>query len=104
MSGNFTTTTEEMDLAANRVMSVNEQVQAELRGLQSRLAPLASLWTGDASVAFARLMERWNTNAVALNDALNSIGGAIRGSGSNYAQNEQQQSSNLSSISAALNP
>lgn len=102
MSGNFTTTTEEMDLASKHVMSVNEQVQGELRGLQSRLAPLAGMWTGDASMAFTRLMERWNNDATSLNTALSSIGGLLRADGTSYARNEEQASSSMSSISAAL--
>lgn len=104
MSGNFTTTTEEMDAAARHVLAVNEQVQGELSGLQNRLAPLAGTWSGDASMAFTRLMERWNADARTLNEALSSIGSAIQVSGTTYAQNEQQQASALSSISAALNP
>ncbi len=104
MSGNFTTSTEDMDLAAKHVMTVNEQVQGELKALQARLAPLAGAWTGDASMAFTRLMERWNTDATSLNNALNSIGGAIQSSGTSYARNEEQASSSMSSISAALNP
>lgn len=104
MAGEFLATTEEMDQASRKVATVNGEVQSELTGLRERLAPLAGAWTGAAAIAFTRLMERWDTDARALNDALSSIGGAIGSSGVSYAQAEEQQAGAMSAIGAALNP
>lgn len=102
MAVGYGTTTEEMQRAAQHVMSVNERVQADLASLRNQLAPLAGAWRGEASTAFQGLMARWDTDARTLNEALRGIGEAIQGSGQSYAVQEQQQSQNLSAIRGAL--
>lgn len=98
----FATTTEEMERAGRHVQSVNEAVQADLRALRGQLEPLRGVWRGAASVQFAQLMERWDTDARLLNEALRSIGEAIHGSAITYRAQDEAQSSSLSSITAAL--
>jgi WXG100 family type VII secretion target len=100
--GGYGTTTEEMHRAAQRVLSVNDQVQANLAALRNQMAPLAGAWQGQASTAFQALMARWDADARTLNEALRGIGEAIQGTGQNYAQAEEQQSRSLSSIQSAL--
>lgn len=100
--GGYGTTPEEMQRAAARVMSVNDQVQANLASLRNQLAPLAGAWQGQASTAFQALMARWDTDARSLNETLRGIGEAIQGTGQNYAQAEEQQSRSMSSIQSAL--
>lgn len=100
--GGYGTTPEEMQRAAARVMSVNDQVQANLASLRNQLAPLAGAWQGQASTAFQALMARWDTDARSLNEALRGIGEAIQGTGQNYARAEEQHSRGLSSIQSAL--
>ncbi|MET0189281.1 WXG100 family type VII secretion target [Pseudonocardia sediminis] len=98
----FGTTTEEMARAAQHVDAVNESVRAELAGLRGKLEPLAGLWTGRASVEFVRLMQRWDTDAQQLNEALRTIGGALQGSRTSYEQREQDQAQAMSGIASAL--
>jgi WXG100 family type VII secretion target len=100
--GGYGTTTEEMRRAATRVMSVNDQVQANLASLRNQLAPLAGAWQGQAATAFQALMARWDTDARSLNEALRGIGEALQGTGQSYAQAEEQHSRSLSSIQSAL--
>ena len=102
MAGNFVTSPEEMERAAQHVRSVNDQVQAELSTLRAKLDPLAGAWTGLAAAEFAKLMVRWDTDARTLNEALRSIGEAIQGSRTSYQQQEEQQAAGMSSITAAL--
>lgn len=102
MADGFGTTTEEMTRAAQHVEAVNESVRAELAGLRGKLEPLRGTWTGQASLQFAQLMQRWDADAQKLNEALRSIGDAVRGTGQNYEQQEQQQAQNISGIASAL--
>jgi WXG100 family type VII secretion target len=102
MAGQYTATTEEMQRAAQQVLSTNEQVQGQLRSLQSQLAPLAGAWTGQAATAFQQLMERWNIDAAKLNQALEGIGSAIQTSGRSYQQAEETHAQSMSSITSAL--
>lgn len=101
-TGGYGTTTEEMQRAAQRVLSVNDQVQANLSALRNQLAPLAGAWQGQAATAFQGLIARWDTDARVLNDALRGIGEAIQGSGHSYAQAEAQQAQTLTAVRGAL--
>lgn len=101
-TGGYGTTTEEMQRAAQRVLGVNDQVQADLAALRNQLTPLAGAWQGQAATAFQGLMARWDADARGLNDALRGIGEAIRGSGHGYAQAEAEQERAMSAIRGAL--
>ena len=102
MAGMYQTTPEEMQRAATQVHQTNEQVQARLSQLQGQLGPLASAWQGEAATAFHGLMERWNTDAKQLNQALSGIGEAIQTSGRSYQQAEEAHKQSMSSITSAL--
>jgi WXG100 family type VII secretion target len=102
MADGFGTTVEEMERAARHVFAVNDGVQADLATLRTRLGPLAGAWRGEAATAFAGLMARWDTDARVLSEALRSIGESIQGSGAGYQAMEEQHTSDLSTIRAAL--
>lgn len=102
MANGFGTTVEEMQRAGRHVFTVNDTVQADLATLRGQLGPLAGAWRGEASTAFAGLMARWDADARVLSEALRAIGEAIQGSGTSYQAQEQQHTSNLSTIRAAL--
>ncbi|MGH3797078.1 MAG: WXG100 family type VII secretion target [Pseudonocardiaceae bacterium] len=102
MGQQFGTQVEQMQAAANHVAEVNHSVQAQLSALSNQLAPLAGAWQGQAATAFQLLMERWNTDARSLNEALSSIGEQIQGSGATYAQADEGEHQSFSRINAAL--
>jgi WXG100 family type VII secretion target len=102
MGQQFGTQVEQMQAAANHVAEVNQSVQGQLSALSNQLAPLAGAWQGQAATAFQMLMERWNTDARNLNEALNNIGEQIRGSGATYAQADESEHQSFSRINAAL--
>ena len=98
----FGTSTEEMLRAGAHAMTLKDSVLGELQGLKGRLVPLASGWSSDSYRVFVQLMERWDGNARTLGEALGSIGEAIRTSGTAYQAQEDQASSDLGAITAAL--
>ena len=102
VAGMYQTTPEEMQRAATQVQQVNDQVQAQLTQLQNQLMPLANTWKGEASTAFHGLMERWNTDARQLSQALQGIGETIQVSGRGYQQAEEAHKQSMSSITSAL--
>jgi WXG100 family type VII secretion target len=102
MAQQFGAEFEQMTAAANHVAEVNQSVQGQLTSLRNQLAPLAGAWKGQASTAFQLLMQRWDNDARALNEALNSIGEQIRGSGATYAQADEAENQTYSRISQAL--
>jgi WXG100 family type VII secretion target len=102
MTQGFGTSVEAMQAAGRHVLGVNDEVQAELAALRSRLAPLGGAWRGDAAAAFAALMARWDTEAKALSEALRGIGESIQGTGVTYQAQEDQHAGDMSAIRAAL--
>ena len=99
----FGTTTEEMTRAAQHVDAVNESVRAELAGLRAKIEPVVrAQWTGQASLVFANLMQRWDADAQKLNEALQSIGAQLQTTGRTYEEQEQQQAQSMSGIASAL--
>ncbi|MGH3872246.1 MAG: WXG100 family type VII secretion target [Pseudonocardiaceae bacterium] len=102
MAQQFGAEFEQMAAAANHVAEVNQSVQGQLLSLRNQLAPLAGAWKGQAATAFTLLMQRWDTDAGNLNQALDSIGEQIRGSGATYAQADEAEHQTYSRISQAL--
>lgn len=85
---NFRTTTDVMQATAGKVDTVNDQVQAELNRLQGTVDGVRGSWKGDAQVAFADLMVRWNESARELRLALDGISENIRGNARAFQQVE----------------
>ena len=102
MAQQFGAEFEQMTASANHVAEVNQSVQGQLMSLRNQLAPLGGSWKGQASTAFQLLMQRWDNDARALNEALNGIGEQIRGSGATYAQADEAENQTYSRISQVL--
>lgn len=98
----FNTELPTMSVASSHVFDVNEQVQATLRDLLSRLDPLMSTWQGSAAASFHVLKDRWNDNATKLNEALRSIGDGLVQAEANYAASEDTNNTGFTGITGNL--
>lgn len=98
----FQTELPTMQVAAGHVFDVNTQIQATLRDLLNRLEPLMSTWQGSASVSFHTLKERWNDNAVKLNDALMGIAENLQQTHTNYDATETANDTGFKNITGNL--
>lgn len=78
----FRTEADVMVAAAGRVDSVNGEVQGELSRLRGTVDGLRGSWAGSAQVSFDGLMNRWNTSARELQEALQDISDNIRSNAS----------------------
>lgn len=86
----FQTDTQTMAGAANSVDRINGDVQSELNRLLGVVQDTASVWKGDAQNSFQSLMERWNTDANNLRDALNSIAENLRANAGGFDDAESE--------------
>ena len=102
MAGSFRTELPTMQVASGHVFEVNDQIQAQLAALLSRLEPLLGSWQGDAATSFHVLKERWNANAQQLNTALRGIGDALVVNTTNYRTTEEANASSFTGISSVL--
>ncbi|KQB87423.1 hypothetical protein Clow_00482 [Corynebacterium lowii] len=90
-----------MVATAGRVDDTNGQVQSELTRLQSVVDGVRGSWAGSAQVSFDNLMERWNTSARELREALTSISENIRSNARNFEDMEAQNAQAFSAVGGA---
>ncbi|GGM51531.1 hypothetical protein GCM10012275_23020 [Longimycelium tulufanense] len=102
MAGSYTTDSATMQQAGNDIANTNQEIQGLLSNLRGQIEPLQSAWKGQAATAFHNLMERWNTDAKKLNDALMAISEMMGASAKSYVQQEEEQSQSMNSILGAL--
>lgn len=98
----FNTTVAEMTRASGLTHSAHADVTSQLATLRGQLQGVSAVWQGDAAMRFTQLMQRWDTNAKTVSDALASIADAIQSSGAAYQSQEDQTASSLSPIANAL--
>ena len=94
---------EQMATSGRHVYDVNDQVQAHLKALTGQLEQLQSQWRGDAASAFLVLRERWDQDALKLNQALRGIGDALTSAQTDYTNRQATQQSSFSGVSSILN-
>ncbi|MDO5670784.1 MAG: WXG100 family type VII secretion target [Corynebacterium sp.] len=78
MTQMFRTEADVMLATAGHVDTTNNEVQSELTRLQGVVDGVRASWAGSAAVSFDGLMQRWNTSAAELREALTSISDNIR--------------------------
>lgn len=83
-------TPEQLTSLAGRVNGGAGNIDGELGGLKTALAPLGIDWAGAASGRFLALYEEWNTAARQLQQALLGISQLLGQAGESYAAAEQQ--------------
>jgi len=98
----FQTEIPTMDVASAHVIQVNEAVQATLANHLSRLEPLMGTWQGAAAGSFQALKAQWHENANSLNEALMSIGEALKQASVNYGGSEDTNQTGFTGIAGAL--
>jgi WXG100 family type VII secretion target len=96
----FTTTEEEMVAFSNRISSVNNSVQGEIRRLQTVIDTITSGWRGSAATAYNNLQSQVNQDATRLNNVLNDIKEAIDATTKNYSASEEEQRASITNIAA----
>lgn len=101
MSG-FGTDAELMDKAANQVEEVRGNVEQAVSKLQGNLEPMLAQWQGGAAQVFRQLMDSFKQNADTINRNLGQISENIKSSGSQYMQQEEEQSQEMSKIQNML--
>jgi WXG100 family type VII secretion target len=95
MSGQFTTTAEEMSAFANRIGEVNSQIHGEIQRLNQLVDEIKAGWQGQAAQAYQQLQTRFNEDADRLNKVLDEIKQAIEATTKAYSQTEQEQQSSM---------
>lgn len=98
----FRTEADVMVATAGRVDSTNDEVQGELTRLQGVVDTVRASWAGSAQVSFDNLMQRYNTAANQLREALAAISDNIRLNAKNFESVEADNSQAFNSVGAGL--
>ncbi|MCG8921146.1 WXG100 family type VII secretion target [Lentzea sp. CC55] len=101
MSG-YTATSEELTALAKHIISVDNDTQGTLRNVRNTVSGLQGIWVGAAANAFNQLMERFDTDAMKLQEALRAIAEQMDSSAVAYAQQEEEATQLSSSIANRL--
>jgi WXG100 family type VII secretion target len=91
-----------MAKASQNVQQTVQELQAEMRSLQSAVEPLGASWKGSAYSAFQQLMQRFQDDGQKLTQALDAIGQAIDANNKNYTATEETNSSSISHLLNSL--
>ncbi|MGW4895757.1 WXG100 family type VII secretion target [Kitasatospora sp. NPDC004240] len=91
MAGQFKMTAEEMNGFAKHMGEVIQQIQGEIRRLDSLVGSVAAGWQGTAATAYKALQTRFNEDAVELNKSLTAIKEAIELTTKHYSVTEAEQ-------------
>ncbi|WP_245819919.1 WXG100 family type VII secretion target [Rhodococcoides yunnanense] len=95
---------ETMLAVAAKVDGLRDQIAGQLRGLRSDVDLAASgIWKGTASTTFAQVMTNWDSSAFKLENALAGISQAIKTSGVEYDQSEQDNVASINAVAGTLN-
>ncbi|MDK8475832.1 MULTISPECIES: WXG100 family type VII secretion target [unclassified Corynebacterium] len=102
MSQTFKTQADVMVSTAGRVDNTNDEVQGELTRLQGVVDSVRGSWAGQAQVSFDNLMQRYNTSAQQLREALTSISENIRSNARNFDNVEAENTEAFSKVGGGL--
>lgn len=94
----FKTEADVMIATAGRVDDTNNEVQSELGRLRGVVDGVRSSWVGQAQVSFDGLMNRWDSSARQLQEALGSISTNIRSNAHNFDDMEAQNAQAFTSV------
>lgn len=100
MSNIFRTEAEVMLATAGQVDDTNDQVQGELNRLRGVVDSVRGSWAGQAQVSFDNLMNRWDTSARQLQEALQSISENIRHNARSFESTEADNSQAFAAVGA----
>jgi WXG100 family type VII secretion target len=102
MPEGYTGTVTDFTNAHQKVLSVKQDVDGTLKNVRNEVAGLQGQWAGQAATAFTAMMNRFDGDAVKLNQALEAIAEQLQAAGSTYEQQEQSKHEAFGNISSQL--
>lgn len=89
----FTVDTDAVSSAQGATLATMERLRSDSTTLMSQLSQLESSWSGSASVAFQNCAQQWRGAQLHVEQVLESIGGALGGAATQYADADQYSAS-----------
>jgi WXG100 family type VII secretion target len=102
MPDGYTGTVSEFTNAHQKTVGVKEDVEATLKQVWDQVLGLQGQWQGAAATAFTNMMTRFDSDAKALNAALEAIAEQLMAAGSTYQEQEDSKQDIFGGLSAQL--
>jgi WXG100 family type VII secretion target len=102
VTSSFITDVSTMTTAARHVDEVAAAIDAELRTLDARIAPIVGGWKGNGSAAYQQLHRRWMEDAGKLRQVLAEISLGLNQSGQRYQTQEDSVSAQMTRTLGSL--
>jgi WXG100 family type VII secretion target len=102
-AGSLSTDFDLMSDVAGKIDTRNDEIRSMLQGFISRMMSVPpSVWGGNAATAFRGVVDRWNTESVKLQQALQGISSTIRANEVALRQAGETHSQQIGAIAANL--
>lgn len=103
MAGSFATSQEAMAAGAAHVDEATQLVQGQISSLRTEVETMLGGWGGNAASAFTGLHQNFEGQATRINNALVAMQEALVSTRSTYVNQEEQETSAISSLSGQIN-
>lgn len=88
---------------AAAVASAKSGIGQQVQRVQGEIEQAGSYWSGPAASAYTRMMQQWNEQTTKLNNILNTLEDALRGTQRDQASDEERHQQAVSSIASMMN-
>ncbi|HEX6345450.1 WXG100 family type VII secretion target [Umezawaea sp.] len=98
----FSTGSEELLTAGRDIVSTGEEIDGILKNLNGIIDAIGGTWKGAAKDAFDMLNQRFDEDAIKLNQALKEIAEQVTGTATAYLQSQEDQAQAISQVTSRL--
>jgi len=98
----FKTGSQELLTAGQDIVNTGGEIDNILRSLNSIIDGIGAQWQGEAKNAFDKLNERFDADAVKLNNALKEMAEQMTGGAQLYIQQQEEQAAEMSNVLSRL--
>lgn len=102
-TGSLTTDFDLMRGVAGKIDARNDEIRTMLQGFIGRMTSVPpSVWGGNAATAFKGVVDRWNSESMKLQQALQGISETIRANEQSLRQAAERHSAQIDAVAGNL--
>jgi len=87
---------------ADAVNEAHSAIKAEIRAVEGDIAELRGFWTGASATAFSTMMTNWNDKVTTMNNVLDTLEAALRGTEKDQSATEDEHQSTISGLGSLM--
>jgi len=87
---------------ADAVSEAHSAIKAEIRAVESDIAELRGFWTGPSAASFASMMGNWNDKVTIMNNVLDTLEAALRGTEKDQSAVDEEHQSTISGLGSLM--